>query len=137
MSVFCCVLGLLSGACASSDPERTPTFCDVLPILQSKCQRCHQNPTQNGAPFPFLTYADTQVSAPTPEKPDRKRFEQMRAAVESGVMPDRTQELDPPVSDLSCAEKATLLSWLRAGAPPEADGENECVGRSGTLLGCH
>lgn len=134
-SVFC-ALGLLSGACASADPRSTPSFCDVLPILQSKCQRCHQNPAQNGAPFALLTYADTQVAAPTPEKPQRKRYEQMRAAVESGVMPDRSQNLDPPVSDLTCEEKATLLAWLRAGAPPEADGENECRGRSSALLGC-
>ena len=131
-----CVLGLVAVGCASSDPGKAPTFCDVLPILQSKCQRCHQDPTQNSAPFPLLTYSDTQVPAPTPDKPARKRFEQMRTAVESGVMPDQTQDLEPPVSALSCEEKATLLAWLRAGAPPEADGENECEGRTPTLLGC-
>lgn len=84
----------------------------------------------------MLTYADTQASAATPDKPNRKRYEQMRTAVETDVMPDQSQELDPPVSALTCEEKATLLAWLRAGAPPEAGGANECEGRTPELSSC-
>jgi uncharacterized membrane protein len=130
-------LGLFAAACSSSsDNNGTPSFCDVRPILQSKCQRCHQDPTKNGAPFPLLSYADTQVSAATTDRPERKRYDQMRSAVESGIMPDRSQELDPPVSPLTCEEKATLLAWLRAGAPPAPDGTSECGSVTPKLSSC-
>jgi len=129
--------GLAAAACASSpDEHATPTFCDVRLILQNKCQRCHGNPTQNAAPFPLVSYADTQVSAPTPENPQRKRYHQMLTAVESGIMPDQSQDLAPPVSPLTCEEKATLLAWLRADAPPAADGTSECGSVPPDLWSC-
>ncbi|MGC4090401.1 MAG: hypothetical protein QM756_21490 [Polyangiaceae bacterium] len=60
----------------------------------------------------------------------------MRTAIENDIMPDRSQTLDPPVEALSCEEKATLLAWLRGGAPAEADGASECEGVTGELLSC-
>ena len=136
-----CALGVaaLLAACASSDtrkPEMTPTFCDVAPILKSKCQRCHQDPPLHSAPFPLVTYADTQADAATASAPSRKRYEQMRVVIENDIMPDRSQSLDPPVSPLSCEEKETLLTWLRKGAPPAPDGEDECESGSAELLSC-
>ena len=136
-AVWLLCFGLVAGACASSsDKGSPPTFCDVQPILESKCQRCHQDPTKNGAPFPLLSYADTQVAAATPDKPARKRYEQMRTAVESGAMPDQSQNLEPAVSPLSCEEKATLLEWLRSGAPAGSDGTSECGSVTPKLLSC-
>ncbi len=32
--------------------------CNVQAILQANCQRCHSNPTQNGAPMPLMTWSD-------------------------------------------------------------------------------
>lgn len=60
----------------------------------------------------------------------------MRVVIENDTMPDRSQSLDPPVSPLSCEEKETLLTWLRKGAPPAPDGEDECESGSAELLSC-
>src|SRR5688500_18363575 len=46
-------------------PVTTPgptTGCyppEVFSVLDAKCHRCHQDPTQNGAPFSLLDYAKT------------------------------------------------------------------------------
>jgi hypothetical protein len=111
-------------------------FCDALPILESKCQRCHQDPPMNGAPFPLLTYSDTQEAAPLPDEPERKRAEDMRNAVETNSMPFMSLSLEPPVSPLTCAERATLLDWLRKGAFPPPEGQEDCHGVRARLLSC-
>jgi len=90
-----------------------PDWCAARTVLQGKCQRCHAEPSENGAPFPLLTYADTQVA-------DRKgtpRYEKMKAALESEYMPPLFLELTPAVEPLSPDESATLRTWL-SGQPP-------------------
>ena len=65
----------INAAGGGEDLGTGPDFCAARTVLRDKCQRCHQDPTQNGAPFPLLTYADTQVV-------DRKgvpRFQRMKA----------------------------------------------------------
>jgi len=93
-----------------------PDFCAAHVVLRDKCQRCHQDPTQNGAPFPLLSYADTQVV-------DRKgvpRFQKMRAAIESDYMPPTFLELEPAVEPLHESERVALLGWLSSEAPLDA-----------------
>jgi hypothetical protein len=89
--------------------------------LQDKCQRCHRDPPENGAPFALITYADTQVKHDT-----TPRYELMQAAVTSGFMPFVAAELDPPVASLTCEQKETLLAWLEADAPPAPSDDPDC-----------
>jgi hypothetical protein len=95
-----------------------PAFpCDVSRIIQAKCERCHSDPPENGAPFPLLSWEDTQ-------KPYGRVLvhDAMLVAVESGFMPLTELELSPPVEDLTTSERTDLLSWLRAGAEPDRSG---------------
>jgi hypothetical protein len=93
--------------------DMAPDFCAARAVLRDKCQRCHQEPPLNGAPFPLLTYDDTQVV-------DRKgvpRFQRMKAAIDSDYMPPLFLELEPAVEPLQPTERATLLSWLSSEPP--------------------
>lgn len=115
-----------SGGSGSAD------FCDALAVLRSKCHRCHQDPPQNGAPFPLLTYADTQAEHATGDLV----YERMLAAVESGIMPPTAGMFDPPPEPLTCREKTTLLDWLKAGAPRPRGNDPSCEGLEPRLLDC-
>ena len=84
--------------------------CDVEQVLVDKCQRCHQNPPLMNAPFPLVTYGDTQALYFT-----QVRFAAMKSAVASTFMP-----LTPP--DLTPAERETMLTWLCACAPSAPPG---------------
>ena len=111
------------------------SWCDVAPILEEKCQRCHRDPPDNGAPFPLLTYADTQESDPARDDPERKRFEVMLLAVGEDLMPPVSLLVEPSVVDLTCEERTTLLTWLAAEAPA-SDDDPDCEGAAGRLLEC-
>ena len=108
-----------SGGAGSGD-EQIP-FCDALAVIRAKCQRCHQQPPQHGAPVPFLTYED--IVAPYGSSTEFKYSDAMIPAVENGFMPyvvlnDPPTSLMPPVEPLTEPEKATLLGWLKQGAKP-------------------
>jgi len=89
---------------------------DVEAAIQAKCQRCHQQPPQNGAPFPLLTWEDTQAPYGL-----QLVYQAMLPAIEKGFMPFTELRLDPPVEPLSVDEKTRLLDWLRDGAQPSFD----------------
>ena len=82
---------------------------EVEPLVRLRCQKCHNEPQVNGAPFPLLSYADTQVMLAdgTPI------YERMAARVrsESNPMPPRTE---PP---LSAREIDIMVAWAALGAP--------------------
>ena len=103
----------MSTAEAGATHEVNSEWCAALAVLETKCQRCHANPPQNGAPFALLTYEDTQAL----DRNGTPRFEKMREVVESDYMPPGFLKVTPPVEPLSAAEKSTLLAWL-AGEPP-------------------
>jgi uncharacterized membrane protein len=98
---------------AGAAPQSGPDWCAARTILRAKCQRCHSEPQENGAPFALLTYADTQVE----DRAGRPRFEKMKAALESDYMPPQFLKLTPEVEPLLADERSTLLTWL-AGEPP-------------------
>jgi hypothetical protein len=100
-----------AGSMGAGDAGGNAGWCDVAPIIEAKCQRCHRDPPENAAPFALLDYDDTQVMGSVP------RYQVMRSMVSAGFMPPVTAELSPPVEPLTCSEKTTLLSWLDAGAP--------------------
>jgi hypothetical protein len=83
---------------------------DVAPILQQKCQVCHQ--PNSIAPMPLVTYEDAREFA----RP-------MRTRVAARVMPpwhvDRNIGIREFKNDrgLSDAEIATIVNWVDAGMP--------------------
>lgn len=87
--------------------------CEVEQVLEAKCQRCHDDPRQNGAPFPLLTWEDTRRRYGTPQV-----YELMPRAIETEYMPLMILGLTPPVESLTQTEKAVLLDWLEGGAEP-------------------
>lgn len=89
---------------------------EVDDILKRKCRRCHTTPRAHGAPFPLLTWQDTQ-------KPRHGKTIAafMGTAVRSGFMPYRIR-LEPPVEKLTDAEKSLLLDWVDSGAPNATSG---------------
>lgn len=99
-------------ACLPDTGLQTGDFpCEIETIIQDKCQRCHQDPPLKGAPFPLLTYENTQA-----DYVKKHIYERMAKAIETNFMP-----LTPP--KLDAAEKETMLAWLCACAPPAAPGE--------------
>jgi hypothetical protein len=94
-----------------------PNWCDARVVLQAKCQRCHGDPLESGAPFPLLTYADTQAT----NSKGSPRYEQMKAALEAEYMPPQFLQLTPAVEPLTTDESTTLLTWLSGAPPLEAD----------------
>jgi hypothetical protein len=84
-------------------------------VLADKCQRCHQDPPENGAPFPLLSYADTQVFYP-PAQNQTRVVDTMQRAIETGFMPPVGVQLDPAVEPLTGDEEELLLDWLESGA---------------------
>jgi hypothetical protein len=109
------------GGAAGTPTELEPVIpCAVRVVLQSNCQRCHQDPELNGAPFPLLTWDDTRV-----EFGAVLVYQAMLEAVDDDFMPPTWLDVNPPVQPLTTVEKQTLLDWLEAGAPP-ADALVEC-----------
>lgn len=104
-------------------------YCDVEPIVAAKCQRCHHDPPENGAPFSLMSYGDLQGPTESP------RFSKIRHALDTEFMPPTWLQVDPPVEPLTCEEKLTLLTWLEAGAPPSA-ASDDCGALEPTLLSC-
>lgn len=85
--------------------------CAVDDVLAAKCRRCHSVPARHSAPFPLLTWEDTQQLIDV-----RPRFKVLEKVVQTGYMPYGIPA-NPPVQPLTDAEKQTLLAWARAGAP--------------------
>jgi hypothetical protein len=110
-----------AGGAGGAPPEPEPTFpCDVRAINENACQRCHQEPQQNGAPFSLLTWSDTRA-----EYGIQLVYQAMVKAIADDFMPPTWLEVEPPVQPLTAGEKQILLDWLAAGAPP-ADDPSTC-----------
>lgn len=114
-------LALAAGGCGSSgedgDPPATGSgvrWCEASGVLEAKCQRCHVGTGLNGAPFPLVTYDDTQVI----DAAGDPRWKRMQAMVEMDAMPPDFVKLDPPAEKLTASEKELLLSWFEQGAEP-------------------
>lgn len=106
---------------ADASPRSFP--CDVEAVLRAKCQRCHDSPAELDrcypaktclrGPFPLLKWSDThQVYG------DKPIFVRMHDAVASDFMPFKSNDITPPTAPLEPGEKATLLAWTAACAPP-------------------
>lgn len=118
----CTAIAAAGGCTPPRDTERQPEPassavrtgalpCEVNRILASTCQKCHARPLQNGAPFPLVTYEDTQA-----DFDGQPVHTYMQVALETSRMPLAPVELDD-------TDRAILLAWLRAGAPPSTLGD--------------
>jgi uncharacterized membrane protein len=117
-----CARLLLSGcfACACfvctsvacSDAPALVTYCDVQPIIEARCVRCHGDPTEHSAPFSLTSYVATQQTYF-----DAPIYERMAVAVRADSMPPVTLDVTPPVVDVTSAEEAQIVDWADAGAP--------------------
>lgn len=100
--------------------------CDIAPIIQAKCQRCHDEPdalmtcvmqdTCLAGPFPLRTWSDTRRNIAAGLEGGRV-VDYLESVIEKDVMPYQTDAIQPPVEKLTKEEKATLLKWVRACAP--------------------
>jgi hypothetical protein len=88
--------------------------CEVRAVLEAKCWGCHGSTLANGAPFPLVTYADTQAEFTA----GVVIWERMQLAVESGFMP-LSSSADGPLTD---DELDVLDDWFDACAPSAAEG---------------
>jgi hypothetical protein len=106
------VLLLTCGASSAvAEPSSTVTFSkDIAPILQQKCQDCHQ--PNSIAPMSLITYQDVRPWARS-----------IKARVETRQMPP--WHIDPSVgvtkfkNDMSLTQEQidTIVRWVDAGAP--------------------
>jgi uncharacterized membrane protein len=110
------------GASSGASSVRDPSWCEIQAVLSAKCQRCHRSPLEHGAPFPLLTYGDTQAR----DSKGNARFEQIASAVDAEYMPPQFLELAPPVLLLTADERTALLAWCSQGAP--LSGSATCSG---------
>lgn len=84
--------------------------CAPNRVLVEVCQQCHTAPPKHGAPFSLVTYADVQR-----DLDGKPIWHWMEQYVREGTMPL------PPIH-IADGDRATLLAWLQAGAPPRSDG---------------
>ena len=115
--------GANDAGAAGALPTGPVPWCDAYRILNCVCQQCHQAPPLNGAPFPLLSYDDTQARYPF--KSSKPIWQQMQTVVGNGFMPYQGDPtVMPAVQPLPAPQKATLLAWLAEGALPE--GGTDC-----------
>ncbi len=113
-------VGEVGGAATEDGAPATPSlgdasWCLARAVLEEACQRCHGATPDQGAPFPLVSYEDTQVVS----RSGKPRFELIGEVVASDFMPATYITLDPQVLPLDPDDKATLLAWVEAGGADE------------------
>jgi hypothetical protein len=103
-------------------PSGLPSAVDA--ILQTNCSGpCHHAPPANGAPFPLLTYADTQA-----DYAGHPRWWHMRRAIQTDALPPQMPQGSWPMDP---ANLDVLNAWFATCDPDGAGGEspiNQCEG---------
>jgi uncharacterized membrane protein len=111
-----------AGAPADVSSSLLSSWCAAREVLEQKCQRCHAEKTQHGAPFALVTYQDTQAV----NAKGKPRYELIAAAVSSDFMPPSFLNVAPPVEPLTDLERAALLDWCDRGAPGPSAPDSPC-----------
>jgi uncharacterized membrane protein len=111
-----------AGTAAQGEPEPASGWCSVQSVLEARCQRCHGEEPQHGAPFALVSYHDTQVV----NVKGKPRYELIAAAVSGDFMPPVFLKLVPPVEPLTDLERAALLDWCERGAPEPSASDPPC-----------
>lgn len=111
-----------AGAPADVSSPLLSSWCAAREVLEQKCQRCHAEETQHGAPFALVSYQDTQVV----NAKGKLRYELIATAVSSDFMPPSFLNVTPPVEPLTDLERAALLDWCERGAPGPSTPDSPC-----------
>ena len=124
--------GMDGGVTCGPLPVSGDIPCDVFKVIHGTCNRCHVDPPLIGAPFPLLTYEDTQMKYDTQGK---LRYQRMHEVIQPDGAPHMPfQSTKIVVPELTAAEFATLDAWL-ACPTPTAQGQGcECPGQGCTPL---
>ena len=112
-----------AGAPAEAGASLSSSWCAAREVLEQKCQRCHAEEPLHGAPFPLVSYEDTQVV----NAKGKPRYERIATAVSSDFMPPSFLTLTPPVEPLTDLERAAVLDWCERGAPGPAEADAPCA----------
>ena len=121
-------------SCPTSRPATGSFPEDVAQVLADKCQTCHQMPTKQHAPFPLLTYAQTQSDDPLSPYMGVPIWQVMHAIIQPKGVPHMPFGNAP---QLTSAEFTTLNDWLLACALPAdtseggTDGSSDSPGEGG------
>lgn len=112
-------LGFLarSGIARSDEPPMPPSFArDVQPLLQARCQGCHQPAKKSGglalSDFAGLLAGGESGPAIVPSQPDQSPLI-ARVTPQDGVAEMPPADSGPPLSE---AERAKIVAWIAAGA---------------------
>jgi hypothetical protein len=90
----------------------------VAAVLAQKCQTCHQSPPKNHAPFPLLTYAETQAADPLSPYSGLPIWQVMHTVIQPDGVPHMPFGNAP---QLTSSEMTTLDGWLLGCALPQGD----------------
>src|SRR5438045_2189917 len=108
---LCGAMLVAASAAFAADAGRPVTFSkDIAPILQAKCQDCHQ--PNSIAPMPLITYEETRPWARS-----------IRQRVAARQMPpwhiDQSVGVQKFKNDISLSDSQidTIVRWVDAGAP--------------------
>jgi hypothetical protein len=121
-----------SGPLDCSDAGAGTSFpCDIAPIIESKCQRCHNEPAVlstclannscDMGPFPLVTWSDTRRPFGTGRVVDA-----LPDVIEKKAMPFMDPMLVPPVEPLTDDEWKKMVAWARSCAPAAPMGTAAC-----------
>jgi len=125
-SVF--VMAMAAPALAADAPKAVTFSKDVAPILQAKCQNCHQ--PNSIAPMSLITYQETRPWARS-----------IRERVSNRQMPpwhiDKSVGVQKFQNDISLSDEQIdmIVRWVDAGAPQgqAAPDQQRVAGRDGRL----
>lgn len=112
-------------SCPTSRPSTGSFPADVAQVLANKCQTCHQTPTKQHAPFPLLTYAQTQAADPLTPYSGVPIWQVMHSVIQPAGVPHMPFGNAP---QLTSAEFATLDDWLLSCALPASMDEGGANG---------
>lgn len=93
-------------ACSASHEGSEVTYCDVKPVFEESCERCHGETPQYGAPISLTTYHQIYSNRSTIE-----------VYVRADIMPFTGSGIQPPVEPLTPDDKQLILDWIDGGAP--------------------
>ncbi len=109
------LLGCSSG---ETDGEALPStdlrYCDVEPIFEDKCVRCHSDGGDVATPFSLERYDDVDERATAIKRA-------IRGTGAGSMPPVGVYDVDPDVEPLSDEERDLLSEWIAGGAPEGDD----------------
>lgn len=120
------------GAMCAPLPTTGDIPCEVFTVIHGVCNHCHVDPPLVSAPFPLLTYEDTQMAFDTHGK---LRYQRMKEVIQPDGSPhmpfDSSIIVVPPLTD---AQFAILDAWLTCPTPTPQGQGCECPGQGCTAL---